>query len=349
MTVRPMTDVVLGLSPASSESMVQKGLPSPMSPRALVAGGAGFIGSHLCERLLSDGYEVVALDNLLTGAAPNIEHLLGRAEFSHLDDDAENALSVEGPFDLVMHFASPASPPRYMEHPIETLHAGSSVTEALLRVAQRDGARFIMSSTSEVYGDPSVHPQPESYWGNVNPNGPRSVYDEAKRYSEAITMAFHRSFGVNTGIVRIFNTYGPRMDPNDGRAVPAFISAALRNDPLPLHGDGSQTRSLCYVDDLVEGILRMAASDHPGPVNLGNPREQTLLDIAGTIVRLAESTSEIHLQPRPVDDPERRQPDIALAREVLGWEPTVEAEAGLAQTIEWFRLADANTNTRRMP
>lgn len=310
-----------------------------MSKRALVAGGSGFIGSHLVDRLLDRGYQVVAVDNFLTSSRSNIAHLASTPAFSLVEDDAENAAAIPGRFDLVLHFASPASPPRYMAYPLETLHAGSSVTEALLRVAQRDGARFIMSSTSEVYGDPVIHPQTEDYWGNVNPNGPRSVYDEAKRYSEALTMAFRRSFGVDTGIVRIFNTYGPRMDGDDGRAIPAFVTAALRNEPLPLHGDGSQTRSLCYVDDLVDGILRLADSDHPGPINIGNPREQTLLEIAETIVSLSGSTSPIELYPRPVDDPERRQPDISLAREVLGWEPRVTAEAGLKSTIEWFRDA----------
>lgn len=310
--------------------------------RALVAGGSGFLGSHLADRLLGDGWQVVALDNLLTGRRENVAHLLDDERFELIERDAAEALDVPGRFDLVLHFASPASPPHYMAHPIETLHAGSVATEALLEVARRDGARFLVASTSEVYGDPHVHPQVESYWGNVNPNGPRSVYDEAKRYAEAITAAYRRSFGVDTAMVRIFNTYGPRMDPDDGRAVPAFIKAALNGDALPLHGDGSQTRSLTYVDDLVRGILLLAFSGHPGPVNLGNPREQTLLEIAELVIRLADSDSDIVLQPRPTDDPERRQPDISLARELLGWQPEVTAEQGLRATIKWFAAHEAS-------
>ncbi|GAB3029886.1 hypothetical protein GCM10027052_02420 [Parafrigoribacterium mesophilum] len=236
-----------------------------------------------------------------------------------------------------MHFASPASPPHYMRHPIETLHSGSRATEALLNVAQRDAARFVLASTSEVYGNPLEHPQTENYWGNVNPNGPRSVYDEAKRYAEAITAAYRRSFEVNTGIVRIFNTYGPRMDPHDGRAVPAFIDAGLRGEPLPLHGDGTQTRSLCYVSDLIDGILAFAMTDHSGPVNIGNPREQSLLEIAKLIIKLTGNRSTIVMKPRPIDDPERRKPDISLALSTLDWKPLVGAEEGLARTIEWFK------------
>jgi dTDP-glucose 4,6-dehydratase len=309
-----------------------------MAQRALVAGGAGFVGSHLSDELLRRGYEVVALDNLLTGSLTNVEHLGDDPAFTFVRADAADALTaVDGSFDLVLHFASPASPPWYMRYPLETLHAGSNATEALLRVAERDNARFILASTSEVYGDPAVHPQPESYWGNVNPNGPRSVYDEAKRYAEAITAAFRRSHRVNTGIVRIFNTYGPRMDIRDGRMIPAFTDAALKNDPIPLHGSGSQTRSLTYVGDLVRGVLALADSDQPGPINIGNPREQTVREIAELIVKLAGSSSTISLQPRPVDDPERRRPDISLARELLDWEPQVDAETGLAETVEWFR------------
>jgi dTDP-glucose 4,6-dehydratase len=304
--------------------------------RTLVAGGSGFVGSHLCERLLSNGHQVVAIDNLITGSRANVAHLEGDPNFSLIIDDAENASRIEGRFDQVLHFASPASPPRYLAHPIATLHAGSSVTEALLEVARRDTARFVLASTSEVYGDPLVHPQHESYWGNVNPIGPRSVYDEAKRYAEALTMAYRRSFGVNTAIVRIFNTYGPRMDPADGRAVPAFISAALTGQPIPLHGDGSQTRSLTFVDDLVSGILALAESGESDPVNLGNPREMSLAEIAQLVVDLAGSSSEIEYHPRPVDDPERRRPDISRAASVLGWEPHVNAEDGLRTTIAWF-------------
>jgi dTDP-glucose 4,6-dehydratase len=304
--------------------------------RALVAGGSGFIGSHLSERLLDAGYQVVAIDNLLTGSRDNTAHLLNNPDFELVVDDAINAGRLPGPFDLVMHFASPASPPRYMAHPLETLHAGSSVSEALLEVARRDDARYVYASTSEIYGDPLEHPQRESYLGNVSSIGPRSVYDEAKRYGEALTAAYRRSFGVRTGLVRIFNTYGPRMDPDDGRAIPAFATAALANKPIPVHGDGSQTRSLCYVDDLVTGILALADSDLPGPVNLGNPHEQSLLEIAEIVRDLAGSTSSIEFEPRPVDDPERRQPDITYAREALGWEPRVDVRDGLARTIAWF-------------
>jgi dTDP-glucose 4,6-dehydratase len=308
-----------------------------MSRTALVAGGAGFVGSHLCERLLADGYTVVAVDNFITGSPKNVAHLVDDANFTLLVIDAETVEEIETTFDLVLHFASPASPPRYLAHPIETLHAGSVVTEALLNVARRDGARFILASTSEVYGDPHVHPQVESYWGNVSSTGPRSVYDEAKRYAEAITFAYRRYFETNTGVVRLFNTYGPRMDPDDGRAVPAFAKAALNNQPIPLHGDGSQTRSLCYVDDQVDGILRLAASTEPGPINIGNPHEQSLLEIAQLVIELAESTSEIELHPRPVDDPERRQPDITKAQTILGWNPRIDVREGLTRTIAWFK------------
>ncbi|CAN5126243.1 GDP-mannose 4,6-dehydratase [soil metagenome] len=308
-----------------------------MHTRVLLAGGAGFVGSHLADQLLRDGSDVVVVDNLITGFEANIGHLRDDPRFTFVNDDAVHAEAIHGPFDMVLHFASPASPPRYLAHPIETLHAGSSVTEALLNVARRDGARFILASTSEVYGDPSVHPQSEAYWGNVSSTGPRSVYDEAKRYAEAITFAYHRSFGVDTGVIRLFNTYGPRMDPDDGRAVPAFVKAALGNDPIPLHGDGTQTRSLCFVDDQVRGILAMAASHESGPINIGNPHEQSLLEIAEAIIRLSGSTSTVQLHPRPVDDPERRQPDITLATEVLSWTPLVHVEDGLNRTIEWFR------------
>ncbi|TIH37797.1 UDP-glucuronic acid decarboxylase family protein [Subtercola vilae] len=315
-----------------------------MSPRALLAGGAGFVGSHLAERLLSDGYEVVVVDNLITGFVDNISHLRAEPGFSFVLHSAEDAQTLPGRFDLVLHFASPASPPRYLAHPIETLHAGSNATEALLNVARRDGARFILASTSEVYGDPSVHPQTEEYWGNVSSTGPRSVYDEAKRYAEALTFAYRRSFGVDTGVVRLFNTYGPRMDPDDGRAVPAFVKAALANEPIPLHGDGSQTRSLCYVDDQVRGILALAASAEAGPINIGNPHEQSLLEIAELVIALTGSTSTVELQPRPIDDPERRQPDITKAQSLLAWNPEVHVEEGLARTIAWF-VANGTTRT----
>lgn len=307
-----------------------------MTRTLLLAGGAGFVGSHLAIELLQRGDRVVVLDSFVTGSTRNLAAHLDNPALTIIQDDAANARGVTGPFDVVLHFASPASPPRYLEHPIGTLHAGSVVTEALLDVARRDGARFILASTSEVYGDPQVHPQHEEYWGNVNPNGPRSVYDEAKRYAEALTFAFRRTFGVNTGVVRIFNTYGPNMDINDGRAVPAFVKAALSGSSLPMHGDGTQTRSLLYIDDLVEGILRMVDSSEAGPINLGSVQELQLGDIARRIVAIAGSRSEIHYGPRPVDDPQRRRPDITRAREMLDWEPSVSIDEGLARTVRWF-------------
>ncbi|AZZ49348.1 epimerase [Rathayibacter rathayi] len=313
-----------------------------MTRTVLLAGGAGFVGSNLATELLRRGDRVVVLDSLLTGSTRNVAAHLGHPALTVIQEDAANARDLEGPFDVVLHFASPASPPRYLAHPIETLHAGSVVTEALLDVARRDGARFVLASTSEVYGDPHVHPQHEEYWGNVNPNGPRSVYDEAKRYAEALTFAYRRSFGVDTGVVRIFNTYGPNMDIDDGRAVPAFVKAALASSPLPMHGDGTQTRSLLYVDDLVEGVLRMAESSEPGPINLGSVEELQLGEIARRVVELVGSDSEVHYGPRPVDDPERRRPDITRAREVLGWEPTVSIEEGLARTVRWFSEGMSN-------
>ena len=308
-----------------------------MSKRcALVAGGGGFIGSHLCDRLLDLGYSVVAVDNLLTGSWENVAHLAGNESFQLKVMDAVDVGDLSQHFDLVFHLASPASPVYYVRYPIETLHSGSSVSEALLRLASRDGARFIVASTSEIYGDPLEHPQKESYWGNVSSIGPRSVYDEAKRYAEALTMAFHRSVGVNTGIVRIFNTYGPRMGSDDGRVIPAFIGAALQGKPLPVHGDGLQTRSFCYVDDLVEGLIRMALSDDQGPINLGNDSERTLLSLVEDIIRLTGSVSLIEHLPRPVDDPQRRRPDLSLAREVLDWGPRIGFEEGLAATVRWY-------------
>ncbi|WP_244907037.1 NAD-dependent epimerase/dehydratase family protein [Rathayibacter caricis] len=308
--------------------------------RFLLAGGAGFLGSHLAAEILRRGHEVVVLDNLITGTIRNIATLRGEPCFTFVEDDAVNATAIPGSFDAVLHFASPASPPRYLAHPIETLHAGSSVTEALLEVAKRDGARFVLSSTSEVYGDPHVHPQHEEYWGNVNPHGPRSVYDEAKRYAEAITFAYRRHFGVDTGVVRIFNTYGPHMDIDDGRAVPAFVKAALAGSSIPMHGDGTQTRSLLYVDDLVAGVLLMADSTDPGPINIGSVDELELGEIALRIVALVGSDSRISYGPRPIDDPERRKPDISKAREILGWQPSIPVEDGLARTIEWFASTD---------
>jgi dTDP-glucose 4,6-dehydratase len=305
--------------------------------RVVVTGGAGFLGSHLCTRLVEDDHEVVALDNFLTGLPGNVEHLLGREGFRLVRADVTDFVHVSGPVDLVLHFASPASPIDYLELPIETMKVGSIGTLHALGLAKEKGARFVLASTSETYGDPQVHPQTEDYWGHVNPVGPRGVYDEAKRFGEALTMAYRNTHGVDTGIVRIFNTFGPRMRPNDGRAIPNFIRQALRGDPLTVAGDGKQTRSVCYVDDLVNGILRFAATDHPGPMNIGNPSEISMLELAGWIRDLAGSESEIAFIERPTDDPAVRRPDITLARETLGWEPVVPVEDGLLRTIEWFR------------
>jgi dTDP-glucose 4,6-dehydratase len=311
---------------------------------ALVAGGSGFIGSHLCDRLLELDYSVVAVDNFITGSRANVAHLTEDERFELKVMDAVNAGELTQQFDLVFHLASPASPVYYIKYPLETLHSGSSVTEALLKVANRDGARFVVASTSEIYGDPLEHPQKESYWGNVSSIGPRSVYDEAKRYGEALTMAYHRSLGVDTGIVRIFNTYGPRMGSDDGRVIPAFIGAALAGRPIPIHGDGLQTRSFCFVDDLVEGLLRMALSDSPGPINLGNDSERTLLKVVEDTIRLTASPSRIVYLPRPVDDPQRRRPDLSLAGRVLDWGPQVNFEEGLTSTIKWY----AQESVRRL-
>ena len=305
--------------------------------RVLLAGGAGFIGSNLTVRLLQDGHDVVIVDSLLTGSLDNLVDVHDHPRLAIHERDAVFAGELAGPFDIVFHLASPASPPHYMRYPLETLHAGSIVTERLLEVAQRDGARFVITSTSEVYGDPHEHPQRESYWGNVNPIGPRSVYDEAKRYAEALTTAHRTAFGTDTGIVRLFNTYGPRMDPDDGRAIPAFATAALRGEPLRIHGSGTQTRSLCFVDDTVDALVKMAFSDHPGPINIGNTDEQTLLGIAELTGMLAGSEIDFVFAPRPVDDPERRRPDITLAHEVLGWSPQVPIREGLRRTLEWYR------------
>jgi dTDP-glucose 4,6-dehydratase len=308
-----------------------------------VTGGAGFLGSHLCERLLADGYDVVCLDNFCTGDARNIEHLTADPAFRILNYDVTDYVAVPGPVDVVMHFASPASPIDYHQLPIETLKVGSIGTLHTLGLAREKGARYFLASTSETYGDPQVHPQPETYWGHVNPVGPRGVYDEAKRFAEAMTMAYRRTHGVNTAIARIFNTFGPSMRPNDGRAIPAFITQALRGEPITVAGDGQQTRSVCYVDDLIEGIIRLLHSDLAGPVNIGNPGEMTILELATTIRDLTGSSSEIVFIPRPQDDPMVRQPDITLARRELGWEPKVDITDGLKNTIEYFRtvLADA--------
>jgi len=305
--------------------------------RVVVTGGAGFLGSHLCQRLLADGCEVVAIDNFLTGSPVNVEHLLEHERFRLVRADITDYLHVPGPVDQVLHFASPASPIDYLKLPIETLKVGSIGTLHALGLAKEKGARFLLASTSETYGDPQVHPQPETYWGHVNPVGPRAVYDEAKRYAEALTMAYRRAHGVDTVILRIFNTYGERMRPNDGRAIPTFIRQALAGEPLTVAGDGTQTRSVCYVDDLVAGILKLLRSELVGPVNIGNPAELTVLALAQRIIALAGSPSAITYIPRPEDDPSVRQPDITLARSQLGWEPRVSLDDGLSHTIDWFR------------
>ncbi len=305
--------------------------------RVVVTGGSGFLGSHLCTKLLEDGCEVVALDNFVTGTPANVEHLLENDRFRLVKADITDYVHVPGPVDQILHFASPASPIDYLLLPIETLKVGSIGTLHALGLAKEKGARFLLASTSETYGDPQVHPQPETYWGHVNPVGPRGVYDEAKRYAEALTMAYRRTHGVDTGILRIFNTYGERMRPNDGRAIPTFIRQALRGEPITVAGDGSQTRSVCYVDDLVDGILRLLRSDLPGPVNVGNPHELTMLELAEHIRALSNSASEIAFIPRPEDDPSVRQPDITLARTALGWEPKVPLVQGLTRTIAWFQ------------
>jgi len=309
----------------------------PDMKRVLITGGAGFLGSHLCENFLAKGSSVIAVDNLLTGRLENIEHLLDNPRFSFIKMDVTNFLHVPGKLDLVMHFASPASPVDYARWPIPTLKVGALGTHKALGLAKDKGAVFALASTSEVYGDPLVSPQPESYWGNVNPIGPRGVYDEAKRFAEALTMAYHRSHGMPVRIVRIFNTYGPRMRQNDGRAVPNFAMQALRGKPITVYGDGSQTRSLTYVSDLVDGIDRLVRSKITGPVNIGNPREMTLLEIAKTIKAQVKSKSRIVFKPLPVDDPKVRCPDIALARAKLGWSPKVSLEQGLPPTIADFR------------
>ncbi len=303
----------------------------------LITGGAGFLGSHLCERYLAEGYEVICMDNLITGDLANVEHLFRDPVFHFEKRDVTEYLHVGGRLDSILHFASPASPIDYLELPIQTLKVGSLGTHKALGLARAKGARFLLASTSECYGDPLVHPQSEEYWGNVNPVGPRGVYDEAKRFAEAITMAYHRFHGVQTRIVRIFNTYGPRMRLNDGRALPAFMSQALRGEPLTVFGDGSQTRSFCYVDDLVEGIHRLHLSDEVYPVNIGNPAEMTILEFAQAVRALCGSRSEIVFKPLPVDDPKIRQPDITKARRVLGWEPKVSLEQGLTRTLASFR------------
>jgi dTDP-glucose 4,6-dehydratase len=307
-----------------------------MKQRVVITGAAGFIGSHLSEALLDRGYEVVGIDNLLTGDTANIAHLANR-DFSFVKHDVTNYIYVEGPVDFVLHWASPASPIDYLLLPIPTLKVGALGTHKALGLAKAKGARFVLASTSEVYGDPLEHPQRESYWGNVNPIGPRGVYDEAKRFAEAMTVAYHRFHGLDTKIVRIFNTYGPRMRVNDGRAVPAFISQALRHEDVTIFGDGTQTRSFTYISDLVDGIIRLMLSNVNEPVNIGSPREMTIEAIARTIIEMTGATSRIVYTPLPTDDPRVRQPDITRARTLLGWEPKVPLERGLVETIEYFR------------
>jgi dTDP-glucose 4,6-dehydratase len=308
-------------------------------PRAVVTGAAGFLGSHLCERLLNEGWQVEGFDSLLTGSPVNLSAIMTDEDFGFERYNVTNYLFVDGPVDWVLHFASPASPRDYLDHPIPTLKVGALGTFRALGLAKAKGAGLLLASTSEVYGDPKVHPQPESYWGHVNPVGPRGVYDEAKRYAEAMAMAYHREHDIPVKIVRIFNTYGPRMRKRDGRAVPNFIAQALRGEPITVHGDGSQTRSLCYVDDLIEGIWRFLNSDVLGPMNIGNPEEAKILELAELIASLAGSSSDLVFVDRPVDDPEVRCPDITLASSSTGWQPQVTLTEGLGKTIEWARTA----------
>ena len=302
-----------------------------------MSGGAGFLGSHLCDRLVRDGWRVVCVDNLVTGVAANVAELRGNRAFESIQHNVSEPLYLDGPVDAVLHFASPASPVDYDDHPIATLKVGTLGTHNMLGLARAKQAVFLLASTSEVYGDPQVHPQPETYWGNVNPIGPRAVYDEGKRAAEAFTMAYHRTHGMQTRIVRIFNTYGPRMRINDGRAVPNFLLQSLNNAPITVYGDGSQTRSLCYVDDLVDGIVRLLEVDYSQPINLGTTAEVTMLQLANRIRELCGSSSEVVFKPLPEDDPKQRQPDLARARQVLGWAPATSLEAGLVKTIAYFR------------
>jgi dTDP-glucose 4,6-dehydratase len=302
-------------------------------PSAVVTGGAGFLGSHLCDTLVADGYRVICVDNLETGSLQNVEHLRGE-NFVFLNHDLTRHIEIDDSVDLVFHLASPASPIDYLRLPLQTLKVGSYGTHNALGLAKWKRARFLLASTSEVYGDPAVHPQPETYWGNVNPIGPRGVYDEAKRYAEALTMAYHRQQGVDTSIVRIFNTYGPRMRPHDGRAIPTFLRQALANEPITVFGDGSQTRSFCYVDDLVRGLVLLAGSGEHLPVNIGNPQELSLLELAEAVIAATGSKSEIVFEALPVDDPQVRQPDITRARQLLGWEPQVPLEEGLRRLLQ---------------
>ena len=304
--------------------------------RILVTGGAGFLGSHLCDRLLAEGHDVITMDNLLTGNTDNIAHLAGHKRFLFIEHNVTNYIYIKGDLDAILHFASPASPVDYLELPIQTLKVGSLGTHNALGLAMAKGARLLLASTSEIYGDPQVHPQTEDYWGHVNPIGPRGVYDEAKRFAEAMVMAYHRSHHVDTRIVRIFNTYGPRMRLNDGRVVPNFIGQALRGEPLTVYGDGSQTRSFCFVTDLVDGIYRLLLSDEVEPVNIGNPIETTILEFAEKINAFTGNQAGIQFKPLPKDDPKQRQPNIAKAKRILGWEPNVALDQGMATTVDWF-------------
>lgn len=305
--------------------------------KVLITGGAGFLGSHLCDRFIKEGYHVVCMDNLITGSTTNIEHLFGNKAFQFIEHDVTNYIYVKGNLELILHFASPASPIDYLEMPIQTLKVGSLGTHKALGLAKEKKARFLLASTSEVYGDPLVHPQPETYWGNVNPIGFRGVYDEAKRFAEAMTMAYHRYHGIETRIVRIFNTYGSRMRLDDGRALPTFMSQALRNEDITVYGDGTQSRSFTYVDDLVDGIYRLAQSNYHEPVNIGNPQEISILDFANEIIRLTGSSSKIIHKELPKDDPQVRKPDISKAMEILDWKPTVDRAEGLKKTLEYFQ------------
>jgi dTDP-glucose 4,6-dehydratase len=306
-------------------------------PRAVVTGGAGFVGSHLCDALRARDWEVVAVDNFVTGHAQNVAHLADDAGFTLVEHDVITGIPVDGPVDAVLHLASPASPPEYLAHPIATLEVGSIGTRHALDLARANDARVLLASTSEIYGDPLVHPQPESYFGNVNSVGPRSVYDEAKRYAEAITMAYHREYGLDTKIVRIFNTFGPRLGAADGRVVSNFLAQAMRGAPLTIYGDGKQTRSFCYVSDEVRGLLALLDSDHVGPMNIGNPNEFTMLELAALVLEVTGTDVDLAFEPLPVDDPRQRRPDISLAQEVLGWEPDVGLREGLALTHDWYR------------
>ncbi len=304
---------------------------------ALVTGGAGFLGSHLCQRLLNEGYRVICMDNLITGDAENIKHLIDNPNFVYIQQDVTKYIEVEDPLDWVFHFASPASPIDYLKYPIQTLKVGALGTHNTLGLAKAKRAKFMLASTSEVYGDPQVHPQPEDYWGNVNPIGPRGVYDEAKRFAEALTIAYHREHNIDVRIVRIFNTYGPRIRTDDGRAIPTFITQALRGEDLTIFGDGSQTRSFCYVDDLIDGIMRLMEVEYHFPLNLGNPEEITILGLARLIINLTASKSRIKFLPLPQDDPKVRRPDITKAKKLLSWEPKIPLTQGLLSTIEYFK------------